>query len=69
MRHPRINLYHVYRWQLLLKEYGSAIIYTNIIDNSTVADTISRLDYNLALNRYADDKDVSKEKSGINFLH
>ena len=37
------------------------------IDN-TVPDTISRLDYNLALNCHADDKDGSKEKQWSNFL-
>ena len=39
------------------------------IDN-TVVDTISirRLDYNLALNRYADEEDASKEEKWNNFL-
>ena len=35
----------VYRWRLLLKEYGPEIVYIKGIDN-TVADAISRLTYN-----------------------
>ena len=35
----------VYRWRLLLEEYGPEIIYIKGIDN-TVADAISRLDFN-----------------------
>ena len=46
----------VYRWRLLIEEYGPEIIYIKGVDN-TVADAISRLDYNPALNRHADDED------------
>ena len=35
----------VYRWRLLLEEYGPEIVYIKGIDN-TVADAISRLDFN-----------------------
>jgi len=35
----------VYRWRLLLEEYAPEIVYIKGIHN-TVADTISRLDYN-----------------------
>ena len=35
----------VYRWRLLLEEFGPDIVYIKGIDN-TVADAISRLDYN-----------------------
>ena len=35
----------VYRWRLLLEEYGPEIVYIKGIDN-TVADAISRLEYN-----------------------
>ena len=46
----------VYRWRLLIEEYGPTIMYIKGIDN-TVADAVSRLDYNPALNRHADDED------------
>ena len=49
----------VYRWRLLLKEYGLEILYIKGIDN-TVADTIIRLDYNPELNRHADDEVISE---------
>ena len=35
---------HVYRWRLLLEEFGPNIVYIKEIDN-TVADAISHLDY------------------------
>ena len=34
----------VYRWRLLLEEYGPEIIYIKGVDN-TVADALSRLEY------------------------
>ena len=39
----------VYRWRLLLEEYGPEIVYIKGVDN-TVADAISRLEYNPTLN-------------------
>ena len=39
----------VYRWRLILEEYGPEIVYIKGIDN-TVADAISRLQYTPALN-------------------
>ncbi len=39
----------VYRWQLLLEEFAPKIVYIKGIHNS-VADAISRLDYNLKVN-------------------
>ena len=39
----------VYRWRLLLEEYGPEIIYIKGVDN-TVADTLSRLDYDPSRN-------------------
>ena len=45
----------VFRWRLLIEEYGPKIMYIKGIDN-TVADAISRLDYNPAMNRHADDE-------------
>ena len=40
----------VYRWRLLLEEYAPQIIYIKRIHN-TVADSISRLDYDPQLNK------------------
>ncbi len=40
----------IYRWRLLLEEYAPQIIYIKWIHN-TVADAISRLDYDPQLNR------------------
>ena len=57
----------VYRWRLLLEEYGPEILYIKGIDN-TVADAISRLDYNPELNRHADDEKMSEETKWNNFL-
>ena len=45
----------VYRWRLLIEEYDPEIIYIKGVDN-TVADAISRLDYNPELNRHTDDE-------------
>ena len=39
----------VYRWRLILEEYGPEIVYIKGIHN-TVADAISRLDFNPELN-------------------
>jgi hypothetical protein len=39
----------VYRWRLLLEEYGSKIVYIKGIHN-TVADAISRLEYEPSVN-------------------
>ena len=39
----------VYQWRLLLEEYGPEIIYIKGVDN-TVADTLSRLDYDSSRN-------------------
>ena len=57
----------VYRWRLLLKEYGTEILYTKGIDN-TVAGTISRLDYNPELYRHVDNEKISEETKWNNFL-
>jgi len=57
----------VYRWRLLLEEYGPEILYIKGIDN-TVADAISRLDYNPDLNRHADDEEISDGTKWNNFL-
>ena len=39
----------VYRWRLLLEEYGPEIVYIKGVDN-IVADAISRLDYDEKIN-------------------
>ena len=57
----------MYRWQLLIKEYGPEIIYIKGIDN-TVADAISRLDYNPDLNHHADDEEMSEGAKWNNIL-
>ena len=46
----------VYRWRLLIEEYGPKTMHIKGIDNN-VADAVSRLDYNPTLNRHADDED------------
>ena len=59
----------VYRWRLIIKGYGPKIMYIKGIDN-TVADAVSRLDYNPKLNRHADDEgeSISKGEKWNNFL-
>jgi hypothetical protein len=52
----------VYRWRLLIEEYGPEIMYIKGVDN-TVADAISRLDYNPTKNRHADDEDSNEYSS------
>ncbi len=43
----------VYRWRLLLKEYGSKIVYIKDMHN-TIADAISRLEYDPSVNQTAE---------------
>ena len=50
----------VYRWRLLLEEYGPEIVYIKGIHN-TVADAISRLQYDPSINRTANSKSVQKQ--------
>ena len=52
----------VYRWRLLIEEYGPEIMYIKGVDN-TVADAISRLDYDPTMNRHADDEDSNEYSS------
>jgi hypothetical protein len=44
-----LTLDRVYQWRLLLKEYGPNIVYIKGIHN-TVADAISRLEYDPSVN-------------------
>ncbi len=52
---------HVYRWRLLLEEYGPKIVYIRGIHN-TIADTISRLEYDPSINRTAENYHMTKDK-------
>jgi len=51
----------VYRWRLLLQEYGPEIVYIKGIHN-TVADAISRLEYNPSVNKTAESYLMMKVK-------
>jgi hypothetical protein len=53
---------HVYQWRLLLEEYGPEIVYIKGIHN-TVADAISRLEYDPSVNRTAENYHVTKVRS------
>ena len=59
----------VYRWWLLIEEYGPHTMYIKGINN-TVADAVIGLDYNPALNRHVYDKEekLCKETKWNNFL-
>jgi hypothetical protein len=43
-----LTLDQVYQWRLLLEEYRPKIVYTKNIHN-TIADAISRLEYDLSI--------------------
>ncbi len=49
----------VYRWRLLLEEYGPEIVYIKSIHN-TVADTISGLEYDPSINQTAENYHLTK---------
>jgi hypothetical protein len=53
---------HVYQWRLLLEEYGPKIVYIKGIHN-TVADAISRLEYDPSVNQTADNYHLTKIRS------
>ncbi len=48
-----LTLDHVYQWRLLLEEYWPKIVYIKDIHN-TVADAVSRLEYDPSVNRTAE---------------
>ena len=50
----------VYQWRLLLEEYGPEIVYIKGIHN-TVADAISRLEYDPSINRTVSSDIVQKQ--------
>jgi hypothetical protein len=51
----------VYQWRLLLEEYGPKIVYIKGIHN-TVADAISRLEYDPSINQTAENYHLTKVK-------
>ncbi len=53
---------HVYQWRLLLEEYGPEIVYIKGI-YSTVADAISRLEYDARVNQTAENYHMTKVKN------
>ena len=61
----------VYRWRLILEEYGPEIVYIKGIHN-TVADAISRLEYTPPVTGHIDHRNFMQTKaadSGIDFDH
>jgi hypothetical protein len=57
-----LTLDRVYRWRLLLEEYGPKIIYIKCIRKS-VADTVSRLEYDPNVNRTAESFHTTKVRN------
>ena len=53
---------HVYRWRLLLEEYGPKIVYIKGIHN-TVADAVSQLEYDPSVNRTAENFHMTKVRN------
>jgi hypothetical protein len=51
----------VYQWRLLLEEYGPKIVYIKGIHN-TIADAISRLEYDPSVNQTAESSHMTKVK-------
>jgi hypothetical protein len=56
---PGMTLDHVYQWRLLLEEYGPEIGYIEGIHN-TVADAITRLEYDSSVNQKAENYHLTK---------
>ena len=54
-----LTLDRVYRWRLLLEEYRPGIVYIKGLHN-TVADAISRLEYDPSVNKTAESYLVTK---------
>ncbi len=52
----------VYQWRLLLEEYGPEIVYIKGIHN-TIADAISRLEYDPSVNQTAENYHLTKFRS------
>jgi hypothetical protein len=62
-----MTLDQVYRWRLLLEEYGPKIVCIKGIHN-TVADTISRLEYDPSANQTAENYHLTKVKKRSSIL-
>jgi hypothetical protein len=56
-----MTLDRVYRWRLLLEEYGPKIVYIKGTHN-TVADAISQLEYDPSIKRTAESYHMTKVK-------
>jgi hypothetical protein len=54
-----LTLDQVYRWRLLLEEYGPEIIYIKGLHN-TMADAVSRLEYDPSVNKTAESFHMTK---------
>ncbi len=52
----------VYQWRLLLEEYGPKIVYIKGIHN-TIADAVSRLEYDPSVNRTAESFHMTKVRN------
>ncbi len=59
---PGLTLDQVYQWRLLLEEYGPEIIYIKGIHN-TIADAVSRLEYEPSVNRTAESFHTTKGRN------
>ncbi len=57
-----LTLDRVYQWRLLLEEYGPKIVYIKGIHN-TVADTVSRLEYDPSINQTAESFHTTKVRN------
>ena len=57
-----LTLDRVHQWRLLLEEYGPEIVYIKGIHN-TIADAVSRLEYDPSVNKTAEDFHTTKVRS------
>jgi hypothetical protein len=57
-----LTLDQVYRWRLLLEEYGPKIVYIKGIHN-TVADTVLQLEYDPSVNQIAESFHMTKVRN------
>jgi hypothetical protein len=57
-----LTLDRVYQWRLLLEEYGPKIVYIKGIHN-TIADAVSRLEYDPSVNRTAESFHMTKVRN------
>ncbi len=57
-----MTLDRVYRWRLLLEEYGPEIVYIKG-KHKTIADTVSQLEYDPSVNQTAENYHLTKVRS------